>query len=109
MEIKEIAVIGGGIFILLLLLFALKWQNQKIRSFLTGTKRERRAGTESRGPRRDVSGQNLDVDDLAEGDIVAEDVSDPAGKVILLEQGTRLTGKNIDKLKKWNVKSVWLK
>jgi len=106
MGIKEISLMGGVLVVLFVLLIVLKLQNRKIRTFL----RSNAAGKTSAGSgskkRGGGGGRFVNVELLQEGDMLGDDVRDVAGKVVLLETGTELSQKNIDKLMKWGIKSV---
>lgn len=99
----------AGIVLLLGLVVALKLKNRKIR-FLLNSMRDQGGPAPSSGKRRHGGGGGVvSVEMLEEGGVLADDVHDIGGKIVLLEAGTVLTKKNIDKLKNWEIKSVSLK
>lgn len=110
METKEMAIVIVSVILLLGVIIALKLKNRNIRFVLRTLKEEQRPA--AAGPAKRSSGGTgsyTSVESLQEGDTLAEDVHDNANKMVLLEAGTELNKKQIEKLKNWNIKKVFLK
>ena len=109
MEFKEAFSLGAVIVLLIVFFVMLKLKNRKIRYILHTMKDEGRPAPATKRRRSGGGGGYVNVDQLEEGSTLAEDVHDPGGKIVLLEAGTVLTAKNIDKLRNWEIKSVLVK
>ncbi|HNW93553.1 MAG TPA: hypothetical protein PKM88_11650 [bacterium] len=108
-ETHEIAIVVVVVVLLIGLIVMLKMKNRGIRFMLRTLREEQRPAAAAPAKRAGMGGAYTSVDLLEEGSILAEDVHDTAGKMVLLDAGTVLTKKNIEKLKNWGVRSVFLK
>lgn len=109
MDFKEIFAMVAGIVLLIGLVVTLKLKNRKIRFMLNSMKDQGQAAASAPKRRHGGGGGITSVDLLEEGGVLADDVHDSGGKIVLLEAGTVLTKKNIEKLKNWEITTVSLK